>query len=185
MLQNDFQMNCVYWQQFSKVISTYAGIPLYNVFVCVLQSGEIRPIRASEQLSPMRMSISYPIIMILLSLPLSVFLSLNPTSRGRWLDTIVLALLEVSACKRQFVCFLPLLLSACSWEKCWVSVNKLIKKYGLDLLNLEGVMRWLLLRFDLLPVKLSFFSPDTVWNVSAAGIKLRKGIYLHRSIKLR
>ena len=34
---------------------------------------------------------------------------------------------------------------ACSWGKCWVSVNTLIKEYDHDLLNMESVMRWLLL----------------------------------------
>ena len=36
--------------------------------------------------------------------------------------------------------------------KCWVSVNKWIKEYGLDLLNLESDMRWLLLWFGAIQI---------------------------------
>ena len=135
--------------------------------VCVSQSGETCPIHACEQLSPMRMSISYPVMILSwdVSLPLSFSLSAPPAEAdGRPPSSLLL--FEVSACKRQFFLFLfffprPVLPSACSWGKCCVSVNKLIKKYGLDLLNLESVMRWLLLW-------------NTVWNVSAAGIESRK-----------
>lgn len=63
-----------------------------------------------------------------------------PTLRGRWLPTIEFGsargfwLLEGSF-------FSPLLPSARSSGKYWVSLNKLIKGYGLDLLQLESVMR--------------------------------------------